>query len=96
MNKYLICFFFNFELKKLIEELQSTSSSSSFTAVLNNQLNQYNDYQQLTPTSSLLNKIEPANLLVQSRIDVEEVCNQIENELVNRLRPLNMTTADHE
>lgn len=89
-------FFFNFELKKLIEELQSTSSSSSFTAVLNNQLNQYNDYQQLTPTSSLLNKIEPANLLVQSRIDVEEVCNQIENELVNRLRPLNMTTADHE
>jgi hypothetical protein len=82
--------------KKLLEELHSTSSSSSLTALLSNQLNQYTDYPngpQLTPTSSLLNKIEPANLLVQSRIDVDEVCNQIENELINRLTVLKSSSA---
>lgn len=82
--------------KKLLEELHSTSSSSSLTALISNQLNQYTDYPngpQLTPTSSLLNKIEPANLLVQSRIDVDEVCNQIENELINRLTVLKSSSA---
>lgn len=97
-----------------MEELNSTSSSSSLTAVLNNQMNILSEQRQTSSTSSLLltptnptsnlggspqattalNKPESANMrIIETRFDANEIINQIENELTNRLGNLKQINA---
>ena len=77
------------------QQLQASSSSNLLLLTPTNTIS--SPLASVITSASVLNKIEPANIrLIETRVDPNEIINQIENELANRfsnLKPSSNTAA---